>query len=301
MTETLHLIVNKNDIRLDKYVAQECPGISRSYAHRLISQGLLLVNQRFAKPSLNLNIGDKIDLTMPSPFLLVPQYIPLRIVYEDSHLLVVDKPAGLTVHPTPHHPDRTLANAILAHCPHLPDVNGSLRPGIVHRLDKDTSGLIVVAKTRAAHVSLSRQLKSRLVRREYLVLVQGQPALEQNLIEVPIGRHPHHRKRMAVVSGGREAYTSYQVVEQIGKYALLKVAPETGRTHQIRVHLSTIGHPVVGDATYGVKLPYLQRHFVHAHRLGFTLPGSNQYAEFESELPPDLAEALDYLRSNSES
>ena len=257
------------------------------------------MNQCVAKPSLKLNIGDEADLTLPPPTSLAPEDIPLRIIYEDSHLLVIDKPPGLTVHPAPGNPDHTLVNAILYHCPHLPDVNGSLRPGIVHRLDKDTSGLMVVAKTTAAQLSLSHQFKSRKVMKGYLVLVHGQPPFKQDLIEAPIGRHPYRRQRMAIVAGGKEARTLYRMVEQIGEYTLLEVTTETGRTHQIRVHLSAIGHPVVGDAIYGIRSPHLQRQFVHAHRLGFALPDSREFVEFKSELPADLAEALSYFRSST--
>ncbi len=310
MTETLHLTADRAGIRLDRYISQEYPGLSRSYVQRLINQGFIVLNQRVAKPSLKLNIGDKVDLTLPPPTALAPEDIPLRIVYEDSDLLVIDKPPGLTVHPAPGHPDHTLVNAILAHCPHLPGVDSlfthrnrtfqpepSLRPGIVHRLDKDTSGLMMVAKTTSAQLSLSHQFKSRKVAKGYLVLVHGQPILKQDLIEAPIGRHPLKRKRMAIVVGGKEARTLYRVLEQIGEFTLLEVTTETGRTHQIRVHLSAIGHPVVGDAIYGMTSPHLQRQFVHAHRLGFTLPASGEYVEFKSELPADLAGALSYFRS----
>jgi 23S rRNA pseudouridine1911/1915/1917 synthase len=212
------------------------------------------------------------------------------MVYEDNDLLVVDKPAGLTVYPAPGHPVNTLVNALISRLPELP--GSSLRPGIVHRLDKDTSGLIVVAKNSQAQQNLINQFKTRSVKKTYMVLVKGHLEPEHGIIEAAIGRDPRNRKRMAVVAGGREARTQYTVVKYIGDYTLLEVKPETGRTHQIRVHLSAIGFPVVGDKVYGVKSPYLSRQFLHASRLGFRLPSTGEYVEFTSDLPPDLAQAL---------
>jgi len=202
--------------------------------------------------------------------------------------LVVDKPAGLAVHPAPGHPAHTLINALLSHLSELPDTGSPLRPGIVHRLDKDTSGLMLVAKNVSAHANLSNQFKTRSVKKTYLVLVRGHLTPEDGIIEAPVGRDPRNRKRMAVVAEGRgrQARTQYRVVEHIDDYTLLEAMPETGRTHQIRVHLSAIGYPVVGDPTYGVKSPSLSR------QLGFHLPSSGEYMEFESGLPPDLQQAL---------
>ncbi len=234
------------------------------------------------------------DIAIPptSPTPLSPEAIPLNILYEDDDLLVVDKPAGLTVHPAPGHPGHTLVNAILAHYPHLADIGDSLRPGIVHRLDKDTSGVMLVAKNRVAQANLSEQFKSRSVSKAYMVLVKGKLTPENGIIEADIGRDPRNRQRMAVVSRGREARTEYRVVKYIGGYSLLEITPETGRTHQIRVHLGAIGFPVVGDPVYGVKSTYLSRQFLHACRLGFKLPSTGEYVEFTSELPPDLEQAL---------
>jgi len=205
---------------------------------------------------------------------------------------VIDKPAGLAVHPAPGHPGHTLVNAVLFHFPHLADIGDSLRPGIVHRLDKDTSGLMLVAKNRIAQANLINQFKARSVSKAYLALVKGHLTPERGVIEAEIGRDPRNRKRMAVVSGGREARTEYQVVQYTGDYTLLEIRPETGRTHQIRVHLVAIGYPVVGDSVYGVKSPHLSRQFLHACRLGFKLPSIGEYAEFTSQLPPDLQQAL---------
>ena len=196
------------------------------------------------------------------------------------------------MHPAPGHPSHTLVNAILSYFPDLVDVGDSLRPGVVHRLDKDTSGVMLVAKNRVAQMSLSDQFKSHSVHKVYLVLVKGHLTPEEGIIEAPMGRDPRNRKRMAVVTEGREARTEYRVIRYIGDYTLLEVMPETGRTHQIRVHLSAIGYPVVGDSVYGVKSPYLPRQFLHASRLGFKLPSTGEYVEFTSELPPDLEQAL---------
>jgi len=204
----------------------------------------------------------------------------------------VDKPPGLAVHPAPGHPSHTLVNAVLGYLPALAGGDESLRPGIVHRLDKDTSGLIIVAKNRPAHENLSDQFKSRSVSKSYIVLVKGKLVPENGIIEAAIGRDPRNRQRMAVVAGGREARTEYRVLKYIGGFSLLEIRPETGRTHQIRVHLAAIGFPVVGDAAYGVTSPHLSRQFLHASRIGFNLPSTGQHVEFTSPLPPDLEKAL---------
>jgi len=243
---------------------------------------------------LRLDSGDQVDIIVPMalPSPLTPEAIPLNVVYEDEDLLVVDKPPGLTVHPAPGHPDHTLLNALLSHVPHLAQMGDSLRPGIVHRLDKDTSGLMIVAKNRAAQMNLIEQFRTRSVVKVYLVLVKGRLTPEKGIIDAAIGRDMRNRKRMAVVKAGMQARTQYQVIKYIDGYTLLEVMPETGRTHQIRVHLAAIGYPVVGDAVYGVKSPHLSRQFLHACRLGFRLPSSGEYVEFRSELPEDLEKAL---------
>ena len=296
MNKKLEFIITRSGVRLDRYVAQECPELSRSYVQRLISDGYITVNNCAAKGSLRLKIGDRVTAMIPppSPPRPLPEEIPLSIVYEDGDLLVVDKPAGLTVHPAPGHPSHTLVNAILAHCPDLA-ISGSMRPGIVHRLDKNTSGLLVVAKNDVAQQNLSNQLKARSMLKRYLVLVQGHLSPERGIIEAPIGRDPRNRKRMAVVPEGREARTQYRVIRYLDNYTLLEVTLETGRTHQIRVHLSAIGFPVVGDEVYGRKSPHLERQFVHACYLSFRLPSSGEYAEFRSKLAPDLEEALERI------
>jgi 23S rRNA pseudouridine1911/1915/1917 synthase len=294
MDKVYNFIADKPGERLDKYVCQQHPELSRSHVQKLIAEGYITVNDQKGKPGLRLSKGDRLKLVIPPapPSRLVPEAMPLNILYEDADLLVVDKPAGLTVHPAPGHPSHTLVNAILSHFPHLADIGDSLRPGVVHRLDKDTSGVMLVAKNSAAQADLAQQFKSHSVTKAYLVLVKGKLTPENGVIEAAIGRDPRNRKRMAVVAGGREARTEYRVIKYIGDYTLLEVRTETGRTHQIRVHLAAIGYPVVGDKVYGVKSPVLSRQFMHACRLGFKLPSSGEYVEFKSELPPDLTQAL---------
>ena len=298
--KTVDLTVDRAGERLDSFIARRCRELSRSHVRRLIDQGLVTVDGHPAKPSERLAASARISVSIPPPetLELVPEPIPLTIIYQDNDILVVDKPAGLTVHPAPGHPRGTLVNALLAACPELREIAGTLRPGIVHRLDKDTSGLMVVAKNERAQRSLSSQLKERAVHKTYLALVHGVPQPRLGVIEAPIGRHPKNRKKMAVVAGGREAETRYRVREEIanGQYSLLEVEPVTGRTHQIRVHMSAIGHPVVGDVTYGRRSEVIGRQFLHAWKLAFAMPLGGRQVEFESPLPPDLRRALEELR-----
>ncbi len=294
MEKVYSFIVDKAGVRLDKYVGEKCSELSRTHAQKLIANGHITVNDRVVKASFKLNTGDRVDIIIPptAPSPLSPEAIPLDIIYEDDDLLVVDKPAGLAVHPAPGHPGHTLVNAVLSHLPGLAETGNSLRPGIVHRLDKDASGIMVVAKNNAAQLNLIDQFKARSVVKAYVVLVKGHLTPEDGVIEAPIGRDPRNRKRMAVVAEGRDARTRYHVIKYIGDYTLLEVRTETGRTHQIRVHLLAIGYPVAGDETYGIKTSFLSRQFLHACRLGFKLPSTGEYVEFTSELPPDLAQAL---------
>ena len=300
MNKRLEFTVNSTGSRLDRYIAEQCQ-LSRAYAQQLIGEGQITVNGHRSKASHRLAVGEKVTAVIPppSPISLAPEDIPLKVVYEDSDLIVVDKPAGLLVHPAAGQRTGTLVNALLARCPDLQGIDGSLRPGIVHRLDKNTSGLMVVAKNDAAQMSLSRQIKQRSIRKGYLALVAGHLSPERGAIEAPVGRHPKDRKRMAVVSGGREAWTQYQVIKYLNGYTLLEVMPETGRTHQIRVHLSAVGHPVLGDPVYGKKSPLLGRQFLHAHRLGFRLPSTGEFVEFRAELPPDLEQVLAHLTTEA--
>ncbi len=296
MNKRLEFAVSSTGERLDKYLAEQCQ-ISRSYAQKLINGGQVAVNGHAAKSSQKLNAGDKVvaNIPPPSPISLAPESIPLKVVYEDNDLIVIDKPAGLVVHPAAGHRSGTLVNAILARCPDLGTIKDTIRPGIVHRLDRDTSGLMMVAKNDAAQTSLTRQIKQRSIEKGYLALVLGHLHPKRGAIDTPIGRHPKDRKRMAVVSGGREAHTEYRVIKYYNEYTLVEAMPETGRTHQIRVHFAAIGHPVFGDPVYGKKSPLLGRQFLHACMLGFRLPSSGKYVEFKTELPPDLDDVLKQL------
>ena len=287
------------DIRLDKYLTEVLPQFSRAYLQKLIEEGHVLVNGQMAKASQKLSKSDRITVELPpSPGHPLAEPIPLAVIYEDEDILVIDKPAGLTVHPAPGHPSHTLVNAVLAHCPGLTMSNELVRPGIVHRLDKDTSGLIVIAKNDQAREYLVAQFKRHTVTKGYLVLIKGRLSPEQGIVEAPIGRDPHRRQRMAIVEAGKDAITRYQVRKYLANYTLVEVSPLTGRTHQIRIHLSAIGCPVVGDPIYGIKSAHLDRQFIHAYRLGFRLPSTKQYQEFSSPLPADLKQALEYLSRN---
>jgi len=297
LNKPFSFVVDGSGVRLDKYVAEKYPDLSRTQAQKLVDDGFVTVNDRVAKAGLKLNLGDRVKITLPSPppSPLLPEAMPLSVIYEDDDLLVIDKPAGLAVHPAPGHPSHTLVNAILSRVPDLPETDDSRRPGVVHRLDKDASGVMVVAKNAAAQLNLINQFKARSVVKAYLALVKGHLTQDDGVIEAPIGRDPRNRKRMAVVAEGegREARTHYHVIRHVGDYTLLEIRPETGRTHQIRVHLSAIGYPVVGDKVYGVKSAHIPRMFLHACRLGFKLPSTGEYVEFTSDLPPDLEQALE--------
>jgi len=295
----LELTADRPGERLDVFLSRAVAGLSRSQARRLIDDGLVTVDGAPERPSYRLPAGARVAATIPPAQEAEPaaERLPLTVIYQDEDVIVVDKPPGLTVHPAPGHPSGTLVNALLALAPELADVGDRIRPGIVHRLDRDTSGLLVVARNERARAGLSRQLKQREVSKTYLALVKGLPEPPQGTIEAPIGRHPRNRKKMAVVAGGREAETRYRLREEIDGFALLEVEPVTGRTHQIRVHLAAIGHPVVGDATYGKRSEIVARQFLHAWRLAFDLPSSGRRVEFESPLPADLRAALARLRA----
>ena len=297
--KTLELNRPTPGIRLDKYLTQALPEFSRSHIQKLIEQGYVLVNEQKTKVSQKLNETDRITIKFPPlPTHPIAEPMHLSIIYEDKDILVVDKPAGLTVHPAPGHPSHTLVNAILAHCPSLARSDDLIRPGIVHRLDKDTSGLMVIAKNDFARGYLVNQFKRHTVTKGYLVLVKGRLSPERGIIEAPVGRDLHKRQRMAIVEAGKEATTQYQVRKYLGDCTLIEVIPRTGRTHQIRVHLSAIGYPVVGDLTYGVKSAIVKRQFIHAYLLGFRLPSSNEYKEFTCPLSGDLKQALASLAQN---
>ncbi len=295
MTRTFR--VDEGGERLDSFLARRCPDLSRSRIQALTADGCVTVDGGAAKPAARLREGQTVSLVVPppAPSRLTPQAMDLDVAYEDADLLVIDKPAGLVTHPAPGHPDHTLANAVLAHCPDLEGVGGEIRPGLVHRLDRDTSGLIVVAKNDAAQAGLSGQFKERTVSKAYLAVVTGYPEPERATIDAPIGRHPRSRTRMAVVSTGREAVTEYDVLRRMRGYSLVETRPRTGRTHQIRVHLASVGHPVAGDAVYGRTAPGLDRHFLHAHRLAFSHPRTGKRLALESPLPSDLRAWLEAM------
>ncbi|MBI2941676.1 MAG: RluA family pseudouridine synthase [Chloroflexi bacterium] len=293
----------ETETRLDRLLTRELPDLSRSSIKRLIESGHVRVDGQPARASWRPVPGARITVEVPPPVptTLVPRELPLRIIYRDDDVLVIDKPPGLVVHPAPGHAQDTLVNALIALEPAL-HAGEPLRPGIVHRLDKDTSGLIVVARNERALRELQGQMQRRQVRKEYLALVRDFPdparALpERGTIEAPIGRHPRERQRMAVVERGRPARTHFVVRERSPGYALVEVQLETGRTHQIRVHLAAIGHPVAGDPIYGTAGELgLGRQFLHAWHLGFARPSDGAWVELESPLPADLAVVRDRLR-----
>jgi len=289
--------------RLDRYLAERLPELSRSQVQRLIREGAVLVNGEPSRASHIPAPGDLIRVEAPDPQITTPapEAIPLTVVYEDAYLLVLDKPPGLVVHPASGHHSGTVVNALLAHRPDIAAADlDPQRPGIVHRLDRDTSGLLVVATTREVQAALQAACRGREVEKEYVALVHGRVEPEAAAIEAPIGRDPHNRQRMAVVpEGGRYALTRYQVLEYLPDSTLLTLRPATGRTHQIRVHLASIGHPVVGDRTYGPRRgqPQAPRQLLHASALRFTHPVTQQPVVIESPLPPDLQRVLERLRA----
>jgi len=283
--------------RLDKALAARLDTLSRSQIQALIRDGQVLVNGQAIKASYRLADGDAVSITLPEDTAdhePSPEAIPLDIVYEDDQVAVVNKPAGMVVHPAFGHSSGTLVNAVLARWPEIASFSEPSRAGIVHRLDKDTSGVLVVAKTRAALESLRAQFQAREVRKRYLALVDGAPETPEGVIDAPIGRDPAQRKRMAVRHDGREALTEFRVVEHYADYSLVEVYPKTGRTHQIRVHLAFIGHPVAGDTVYGRRKQAikLKRHFLHAAAITFTPPGSREAVTAEAPLPPGLENIL---------
>ncbi len=286
--------------RLDIVVAERFPDYSRSRVAALAGRGQVLVDDAPRKPAFRLRAGQRVEvLGLPSdPVSVDPEAIPIAIVHEDDDVLVVDKPAGLTVHPAPGHPRGTLVNAVLAHFPELSGIAGALRPGIVHRLDKDTSGLLVIAKTDAAYRSLAAQVRARTIARIYLALVRGTIRSEAGVIAAPIGRHPTRRTRMAVVPHGRDAVTHFAVRERFPGATLIECRLVTGRTHQIRVHLLHIGHPILGDPVYGsAHAEGIQRQALHAVRLEFTHPRTGERVVCTAPMPEDFGGLLARLRA----
>ncbi|MFL1695537.1 RluA family pseudouridine synthase [Weissella kandleri] len=288
--------------RLDKVIAQYLPDYSRSQANEWIKEERVLVNSEVKKAKYQAKLGDEIQVDIPDPITLdlKAENLPLDIIYEDDDLLVVNKPQGMVVHPALGHPDGTLVNALMYHTP-LSNINGVLRPGIVHRIDKDTSGLLMVAKNDHAHETLSENLKAKKNLREYLVLVHGEFKENSGTINAPLGRSNKDRKKQAVVANGREAVTHFKVLRRYVGYTLLSATLETGRTHQIRVHLAYIGHPVAGDPLYGPKktLPG-NGQYLHAHTLGLTQPTTGEELIFEAPLPDYFTAMLSQLEPYNE-
>ncbi|HEY3426235.1 MAG TPA: RluA family pseudouridine synthase [Negativicutes bacterium] len=287
--------------RLDVFLTQHFKTASRSHLQKLISAGQVKINNRQVKANYKIQTGDLIEVIVSEakPIAAVPESIPLTILFEDDDLIVIDKPRGMVVHPAAGNYHGTLVNALLAHCDDLSGINGEIRPGIVHRLDKDTSGVMVAAKSDRAHISLAKQIKDRTASRRYLAIVHGNIKEEQGIINAPIGRHPVDRKKMAVTfSNSKEAITHFRIIERFGEHTLVECKLKTGRTHQIRVHMAYIGHPVVGDPKYGPeRTPFLiTGQALHSTELIFVHPVSGLKMVFTAPLPGDMQEILTDLK-----
>lgn len=306
MSRQLELVLDAAGERIDKALAEAHPDFSRTQWQQLIKEGHVTIGGEPVKASLRLEGDERVDVTIPevAETDLVAQPIPLDIIYEDEDFLAVNKAAGMVVHPAPGHEKGTLANAVLGHCPQLEGVGGERRPGIVHRLDKETSGIILVAKNDQALRYLQRQFRRRSVKKRYLALVEGIIQPPRALIDAPIGRDPDHRQQMAVIpprssARARSAQTEYRRLEAYDDYSLVECLPRTGRTHQIRVHLAFAGYPIAGDTTYGRRRQRLEldRHFLHAVSLSFSRPRDGTEMTLEARLPADLQKILDGLRA----
>lgn len=288
--------------RLDRFLADCFPEMSRSYLQRLVREGQILLEGKPAKSGAKLTEGARVTVTLPEPqeAEILPEMIPLDILYEDSDVILINKPKGMVVHPAAGHTSGTLVNGLLYHCKgDLSGINGVLRPGIVHRIDKDTTGVLIACKNDQAHRNLAEQLKEHSITRRYRAIVCGNLKEDEGTVDAPIGRHPVERKRMAVVrEGGRNAVTHYRVLERFGSYTYIECQLETGRTHQIRVHMAGKGHPLLGDEVYGRgKSPFhLEGQTLHAMVLGFVHPSTGEYMEFEAPLPEYFEKLLERLR-----
>ena len=286
--------------RIDKWLSDNIDDLSRSSIQRMLKENNILINSQSVSKNYKLQTNDVIDINIPEPKELdvIPQNIPVDIVYEDDDLLVVNKPKGMVVHPAAGNPDGTLVNALLYHCKgRLSSINGVIRPGIVHRIDKYTSGLLIVAKTDKAHTNLAKQIKEHSFKREYVGIVCGRMSDENGTVNAPIGRHKLNRKKMCVTDkNSKKAITHYEVLETFDKYSLLKFRLETGRTHQIRVHMSYIGHPILGDDVYGKSFKGIDGQCLHAKKIGFVHPTTEEYMEFDSELPEYFDNILKKVR-----
>jgi 23S rRNA pseudouridine1911/1915/1917 synthase len=292
--------------RIDSWLAEKLDDMSRTYLQKLIAEGRVLVNGNPVKANYKIRCGDvvKVKIPEPQPLETAPENIILNIIYEDEHIIVIDKPQGMVVHPAAGNRSGTLVNALIHHYgDNLSDINGVLRPGIVHRLDKDTSGVLLVAKTNTAHRKLTEMFKGHEIKKIYFAIVEGKVATDKGRIDAPVGRHPVDRKKMAVNPGkGRNAVTHFHVIERFKNCTMLKIRLETGRTHQIRVHMAFIGHPVLGDNTYGKKQINrslgIDKQMLHAGIIGFRHPVTAEYIEFESKLPEHFKSVLEKLKSN---
>ncbi|PRR82937.1 RluA family pseudouridine synthase [Clostridium vincentii] len=286
--------------RVDKYLSIIVEGKSRSYLQGLITKGNILINGKEVKSNHKLKDLDEIKIIIPEPIELKvdSEDIPLNVLYEDSDVIVVNKKRGMVVHPAPGNYNGTLVNALLFYCSDLSTINGVVRPGIVHRIDKDTTGILVVAKNDEAHNFLSNQLRNHSMKREYYALVEGRIKEDKGTIDKPLGRNKKDRLKIGIVEDGRHAITHYEVIERYKNTTLVKCVLETGRTHQIRVHMSSIGHPLLGDSLYGLKKQKfkLDGQMLHARILGFIHPTSKEFIEFTSDLPEDYKELLEKLR-----
>ena len=287
--------------RCDVYIAENSPSLTRSFLKKLFEEGNVTVNEKVVRASYKLSSGDEIKLTLPPLKELdaSPQDIPLDIIYEDGDVLVINKPRGMVVHPAHGNEDGTLVNAVMHHCKgNLSGINGVLRPGIVHRIDKDTTGLLVVAKTNEAHLCLTDQLSDRSLSRTYYAIVHGNIKEDTFTVDAPISRSDSDRKKMAVKNDGRQAVTHITVLERFGKYTFIKCKLQTGRTHQIRVHTKHIGHPILGDKTYGLKKEEfsLVGQLLHAGEIGFIHPSTKELVTFSAPLPDDFSQTLEKIR-----
>lgn len=284
--------------RLDRFLAGRELEVSRSHIQKLIESGCVLVNGRTAKANAKLREGDAVETELPEAqeLEILPEDIPLDILYEDSDVIVINKARGMVVHPAAGAADGTLVNALLHHCEDLSGINGVIRPGIVHRLDKDTSGVMMAAKNDRAHVDLAEQIREKTAQRIYRAIVCGTIAEDRGEIRAPIGRHPTERKKMAVVPGGKEATTLFRVVERFPAHTLVECRLKTGRTHQIRVHMAYIGHPLLGDPKYGRKTPDIAGQALHSYELSFTHPRTKERMTFAAEMPEDMKAILHALR-----
>lgn len=302
MEKTLLVVDEKNEgLRIDKYLADIFEDKSRSFIQGLIEKENVKVNNKIPKSNYKLKKSDEIEIIIPEPEILKveAENIPIDIVYEDEDVIVVNKPQGMVVHPAPGNYNGTLVNALLYHCKDLSSINGVIRPGIVHRIDKDTSGILVVAKNDESHNKLSLQLKDHSMKREYYALIEGRLKNDSGTIDKPLGRCKKDRLKIGIVEDGKRAVTHYEVIERYNGYTLIKCILETGRTHQIRVHMASIGFPLVGDPLYGFKRQKfkLEGQVLHAKTLGFIHPTSGEYMEFTSELPKYFSDLLNKLRN----